>query len=558
MAESWEEIFVSSDFTPQQLFGVRMAGRVEIESGARIANSYIANYHVGREAVVEDVTRLECRHSTSFANGVEVASVNENGGRKILIYDELRAQTAYIWTLYRHRKEMCRKFHEMVESYSAERRSTMGRVGCGARIIAAGMVRECDVRDGAVVEGASLVECATVMEGAYVGVDVKMREAIVAEGARVDSGATLERVFIGECAIVASGFSAIDTLIFASSHLENGEAASVFAGPYTVSHHKSTLLIAGMFSFFNAGSASNQSNHLFKCGAVHQAIHPRGCKFASGAYVMEPACEGAFTMVKGYHAHHHDTTAFPYSYLIDDKEGRSLLMPGANLTSFGTSRDISKWPARDRRALKRDQINYEEHNPFLTGAMVRAVNALHTLSEANAEADEYLWERVVIRKAHARRGLGFYNKAIAAAIGDMLSRGSLLEQGSVDGDWIDVAGAYLPKSFVDALIAEVEDGVIVELKDIDLRFARFAADYQDYAHTWAYALLEQLMGRKLTAEDVAQTIESAKGSAAELEKLREGDMRRDNSMQMAISYGYDSAAEDKATREADFKIVRGL
>ena len=42
-------------------------------------------------------------------------------------------------------------------------------------------------------------------------------------------------------------------------------------GPYTVSHHKSSLLIAGMFSFFNAGSGSNQSNHLFKSGAVHQA-----------------------------------------------------------------------------------------------------------------------------------------------------------------------------------------------------------------------------------------------------------------------------------------------
>ena len=94
-----------------------------------------------------------------------------------------------------------------------------------------------------------------------------------------------------------------------------------------------------MFSFFNAGSGSNQSNHLFKSGAVHQSVHLRGCKFASSAYIMSPALEGAFTMVMGHHSYHHDTSAFPYSYLIE-KEGRTHLMPGANLTSFGAVRDI--------------------------------------------------------------------------------------------------------------------------------------------------------------------------------------------------------------------------
>jgi len=121
---------------------------------------------------------------------------------------------------------------------------------------------------------------------------------------------------VGESCRLDKGFTAAESLFFANCHCENGEAASIFAGPYTVSHHKSSLLIAGMFSFFNAGSGSNQSNHLFKSGAVHQAVHLRGCKFASGAYIMSPAIEGAFTMVKGNHADHHDTAIFPYSYLM--------------------------------------------------------------------------------------------------------------------------------------------------------------------------------------------------------------------------------------------------
>ncbi|MFR9620553.1 MAG: DUF4954 family protein [Rikenellaceae bacterium] len=557
MAQDWSEILVSDDFDAAQLFGVRMSGRVLIGRGARLSNVYISNYEVGEGALVEDVKRLECRCESSFGNGVEVASVNENGGRSILIYNALSAQMAYMWTMYRHREEACRRMSTMAESFARSRRSSMGHVGAGARVVGAGLIREVNICDGVVVEGASLVENVTLLAGCRVGVDVKLRDAIVAEDARVDTGATLERVFVGECAVVASGFSAVDSLIFASSHLENGEAVSIFAAPYTVSHHKSTLLIAGLFSFFNAGSASNQSNHLFKRGAVHQSIHPRGCKFASGAYIMSPACEGAFTMVKGYHAHHHDTTIFPYSYLVDDAKGRSVLMPGANLASYGTCRDIAKWPQRDKRHLMRDHINYEEYNPYTTGMMVKALNALNALMESDESADEYVWERVVIGKSHARRGVGLYQKAIAASIGAMLERGAWSMECLTYSDWIDVAGAYVPQSYVTAMLDDLESGHITDLSQIDGHFEMFAQRYDDYAHTWAYSLLSQLNGHPPTTEEVAQSIESACKIAEGLDAMRQGDMRRDMSMQMAVGYGYDSLG-DEETKRADFHVVQGV
>ena len=58
-----------------------------------------------------------------------------------------------------------------------------------------------------------------------------------------------------------------------------------FAGPYKVTHHKSTLLIAGMFSFMNAGSGSNQSNHMYKLGPIHQGTLERGAKTTSDSYI---------------------------------------------------------------------------------------------------------------------------------------------------------------------------------------------------------------------------------------------------------------------------------
>ena len=332
-AENWDAIEVAQNFTPAQLSGCRLEGRVQIGRGARLRRCTIRNYRIGEEALIEGVTALECRRESSFGNGVRVAAINENGGRTVRIYDRLTAQTAYILAVYRYRPEAVEAIERMIERYAAERRDTLGTVGPHARITGARFIREVNIGEGATIDGASLLENGTVCAGAYVGIDVQARDFIAAEGARIDGGTLLERCFAGECCTLDKHFTAVDSLFFANSHCENGEAVSIFAGPYTVSHHKSSLLIAGMFSFFNAGSGANQSNHLFKSGAVHQSVHLRGCKFGSGTYIMAPAIEGPFTLVLGRHTQHHDTSAFPFSYLVE-QDGRSALMPGANLTSY--------------------------------------------------------------------------------------------------------------------------------------------------------------------------------------------------------------------------------
>ena len=98
-----------------------------------------------------------------------------------------------------------------------------------------------------------------------------------------------------------------------------------FAGPYTVTHHKSTLLIAGMFSFMNAGSGSNQSNHMYKLGPIHQGTLERGAKTTSDSYILWPARVGAFSLVMGRHVNHSDTSNLPFSYLIEQNNTTYLV-----------------------------------------------------------------------------------------------------------------------------------------------------------------------------------------------------------------------------------------
>ena len=554
-AETWSTVFVSEDFDPAQLQGCRLEGRVEIASGARICRSRVANYRIGENSVVEGVAALECRTRSRFGNGTEVAVMNECGGRTVKIYDSMSAQIAYVMAVYRHRPQTLAALERMIEAHAEARASEVGTVGRDCRITGAKFIREVRIGDRVTVDGASMLQNGTLCDDSRIGVDVKVYDFIAAEGARIDNGTVVERCFVGECCRLDKNYSAAESLFFANSHCENGEAAAVFAGPYTVSHHKSSLLIAGMFSFFNAGSGSNQSNHLFKSGAVHQSVHLRGCKFASGAYIMSPALEGAFTMVMGHHSFHHDTSAFPCSYLIE-KEGRSELMPGANLKSYGAVRDIEKWPARDRRRLRRDVINFEEYNPYVAQAMIRAVDTLHTLADSDPDAATYNYRKVIVRAPMLQRGIALYNKAIVASLGAMLGKGAPAEACDGSGRWLDLAGQYVTKRETEAILAAVDRGELATTEAVDARFRRFAARYDDYARDWAERTLGALLGHAPSAEEIADAVRACANAHAALRRMTDNDRDRDRSWEMAVSYGLDCDSDDE--RRCDYKAVRGL
>lgn len=569
-AEVWSQLFVTEDFDPAQLIGSRLEGCVVIGSGARIVHSRVANYHIGANALVAGVTALECRHRSAFGNGVGVATMNECGGRTVRIFERLSAQMAYLMAVYRHRPQTMAALERMVDAYTQAHTAEMGSVGAGTRIVGARFIREVRIGEGVVIDGASILSNGTVCDHAQIGVDVKAYDFIVAEGACIDNGSIVERCFVGESCRLDKGFTAVDSLFFANSHCENGEAASIFAGPYTASHHKSSLLIAGMFSFFNAGSGSNQSNHLFKSGPVHQAVHLRGCKFASGAYIMSPAMEGAFTMVMGHHTYHHDTSAFPYSYIVE-REGRTALMPGANLTSYGSVRDVEKWPARDRRCLKRDAINFEEYNPYITAAMIGAIDTLRAIAAEEPDAPSYIYRKATIRATSLQRGADLYKQFVTAALGAMLSRGKSLPQHNGGGRWLDLAGQYITKREVDAVLDAIDSGVLATHEQVDERFRAFFVCYDDYAHSWAVqtcvATAEHAptdgspaenapSGHALSQERIAAAIEAGRKAHTALRRTTDADRERDCSLDMAVSYGLDS---DSATEvRDDYHTVRGL
>ena len=270
--------------------------------------------------------------------------------------------------MYRHRPALVNRLKELAMQYTEAQASDRGRICKGSTIVDTGYIKNMYVGPSCKIEGAGRLKNGSLMSRQeapiHIGYGVILDDFIVQDGSSIEDGTTMTRCYVGQACTMGHGYSASDSLFFCNCQEENGEACAIFAGPFTVTHHKSTLLIAGIFSFMNAGSGSNQSNHMYKLGPIHQGALERGAKTASDSYILWPARIGAFSLVMGRHSTNPDTSQMPFSYLIE-KKGETYLAPAVNLRSVGTIRDAQKWPKRDKRYKegKLDQINFNLLSP---------------------------------------------------------------------------------------------------------------------------------------------------------------------------------------------------
>ncbi len=544
---------------------------------SRVRN-YIANYVIEDNAIIDNIDLLVVEGQSSFGNGVEVAAVNEAGGREISIYDHLSAHEAYIQAFYRHRPKVIERLKEMVAGYSASVSSSMGLVGSGARVINCRIIKNVKVGPAAVIEGASKLENGSINscpeDPVYIGPGVFAEDLIASSGSKITDGTIVYKCFVGQGTVLSKQYSAENSVFFANCGGFHGEACAIFAGPYTVTHHKSTLLIAGLFSFLNAGSGTNQSNHMYKLGPVHQGVVERGSKTASDSYVLWPAKVGAFTVVMGRHYRNSDTSDLPFSYLIEH-EDESILAPGVNLRSVGTVRDARKWPKRDRRKdpKKLDHINFRLLSPYTIQKMINGRDLLCRLKDTSGETSEYFtYHSVKIKNSALDRGVKLYGIGTDKFLGNCLIKrleGRQLE--SIDelkaalipsttigpGKWVDLAGLLAPEEAVEKMLCEIESGVIPDLDQLAEGFRLMHENYPEYEWAWAVDTLRRRLGKavdEIRADDIIELVTRWKTAVVELDRMLHADARKEFTAVAQIGYGLDGEQEAK---RADFENVRG-
>ena len=540
---------------------------------------YIANYNIGSDCYIENVDLLYTDGKCRFGNGVEVSVLNETGGREVKIYDRLSAQTAYVLAMYRHQPGVVAALDRMIDDYAASVESERGTIGNNVKIRNTKVIHGVRIGDWTNISGTSRLRNGSIISNSEapvrIGHGVIADDFIICSGSKVEDNTTVTRCFVGQSCTLGHGYSASDSLFFSNCHGENGEACAIFAGPFTVTHHKSTLLIAGMFSFMNAGSGSNQSNHMYKLGPIHQGILERGAKTASDSYILWPSRIGAFSLVMGRHVTHSDTSNLPFSYLIE-QQNTTFLVPGVNLRSVGTIRDAQKWPKRDARkdSDRLDCINYNLLSPFTIQKMMKGIKLLHNLQYSSGElSDVYSYHSTKIRNSSLRNGIRFYQTAITKFLGNsIIKQLEDLPAGATDeqmravlrpttpggtGNWVDISGMIAPKALVDELLDKIASGAVSSIGEVQEAFADMHRHYYEYEWTWAYDKYAEFFGvdmETITKAQVVDIVKQWKEAVIGLDRQLYEDARKEFDLASMTGFGADGSKEVK---EQDFEQVRG-
>ena len=548
-AESWERVQVAEDFSPYGFHRVVFYGdirlgvfekQVEVTKGftkhagindATLRNvtvgdncliekvgNFINNYTIGNDCYISNISTMETTEGATYGEGHSVSVLNEMGDGNLILFHDLNSQLAAFMVKHFSDKQLKEKITRLINEEIRFSQPERGTISNGVKIINTKEITNTVVKDDCEINGASRLSDCTILSSkdasVYIGTGVICENSIISNGCSITNSVKMQDCYVGEACQITNGFTAEASVFFANSFMANGEACAAFCGPFSASHHKSSLLIGGEFSFYNAGSNTNFSNHAYKMGPLHYGTLERGSKTASGAYVLMPAKIGAFSVCFGKLMNHPDMRCLPFAYLMAYGE-TMYIVPGRNITTVGLYRDIKKWPKRDKRAAscRKSVINFDWLSPFTVGEIVQGKKILEALRQACGDnVSSYNYHEYIINASSLRKGIKYYDIALRIYMGAVLKRaikGGFLGKPTDtigEGDWNDLSGLLLPATEEQRLIDDIKSGALESIRDVLNRFYDINDHYREYQWTWTYKLILDYYGIDELTEQTMQRI----------------------------------------------------
>ena len=591
-SEDWSNVLVSEYFRPNYFHRVMFYGEirlgafdksVEISKGfvkhsgindATLRNvtvgdnyliekisGYINNYTIGNDCHISNVSTMETTEGATYGNGNLISVLNEVGDGNLVLFDNLNSQFAAFMVKHFRQKNLKDAIMRLIKEDIEKSMPEQGVIGNGVKIVNTKEITNTIVGEGCEISGAARLSDCTIMSSdeanVFIGTGVICENSIISDGSSIINSVKMQDCFVGEACQISNGFTASASVFFANSYMSNGEACAAFCGPFSASHHKSSLLIGGQFSFYNAGSATNFSNHAYKMGPMHYGQLERGTKTASGAYILMPAHIGSFTVCFGKLMYHPDTRNLPFSYLMAYGD-IMYLVPGRNLTTVGLYRDIRKWPKRDRRGrfCRKSIVNFDWLSPFTVGEILRGKKILEDLRAASGDnVSTYNYHEYVIKASSLKKGIKYYDIALRIFMGAVLKRHKLeVPQTDIGrGNWVDLSGLLLPESEEQRLVDDIVNGNVESVQEMLDRFEEINRNYPEYRWAWTYQMMLDYYGLETLTEEDAERIRQDYVTAR---RAWIAEIRKDAEREFDLGDVEDNVFEEFITRldrEVDFE-----
>ncbi len=420
-ADDWSNVRVADPFDPQLIENTRFHGLVRIgkleevllESdglvvSAGISNSriiscdigdnvaihdvrYLAHYILADNVVLMNIDEMLTTSTAKFGVGIIkdgededdriwLEPINENGNRCIAPFDGILPADAALWTDHRDDKALIERLGQITQEQFDSARGYYGTIGEKTIIKSTRVIRDVRVGPCASVSGANKLENLTINsspeEPTAIGEGVELVNGIIAYGCHAAYGVKALQFVMGDNSTLEYGVRMIHSFLGDNSTIACCEVLNNLIFPAHEQHHNNSFLIACkvMGQSNIAANATIGSNHNSRApdGEIHA-----GRGFWPGLCVsLKHNCRFAsFTLLaKGDYPAELDIP-LPFALVSDDEPGARLIVLPAYwwmYNMYALARNTWKFGARDKRKVKRQNIEFDSFAPDTAEEMLSA------------------------------------------------------------------------------------------------------------------------------------------------------------------------------------------
>ncbi len=350
----------------------------DIGSNAAVHNvRHLSHYIIGDEVTLLNIDEMVTTGYAKFGNGmvkegepedvrIWLEICNENGGRRVLPFEDMLPGDAYLWSKYRGDAELTDCFKRMSERNFDRRRGFYGVIGERCVIKDCRILKDVKTGTDCYIKGANKLKNLTIRSSkqmpSQIGEGCELVNGIIGCGCRIFYGVKAVRFILRDASSLKYGARLINSILGDNSTISCCEVLNSLIFPGHEQHHNNSFLCAStVLGQSNiAAGATIGSNHNSR-GSDGELVAGRGfwpglcvslkhnsrfasyCLLAKGSYPAELDIPLPFSLISN-----------------DEQHGSLVVMPGYWFlyNMYAVARNAWKYGDRDKRQVKEQQLEF--------------------------------------------------------------------------------------------------------------------------------------------------------------------------------------------------------
>ena len=545
-SENWDHILVTNRFDPHlvknnSFFGLVRIGDLEhyylefhdsrqpvgiynsqiisCDIGSNVAINNVAllsHYIIRNEVILQNIDEMITTNYAKFGNGILkegeneniriwIEICNENGGRKVVPFDNMLPGDAWLWSRYRDRKKLMDSLLKMTQNHKDTHRGYYGTIESRSVIKHCRILKDVKIGSDAYIKGSNKLKNLTIKSSAespsQIGEGVELVNGIIGFGCHIFYGVKAVRFIMDDYTNLKYGAKLINSYIGSNSTISCCEVLNSLIFPGHEQHHNNSFLCAAtIFGQSNlASGATIGSNHNSR-GNDGEIIAGRGFWPGLCTSLKHNSRFASFNLlVKGAYPGEIDNP-LPFS-LLSNTENELLIIPAYwfAYNMYALARNSWKYENRDQRKIKNQNMEFDYLAPDTVNEILQAMTFLE---ERITETEDYkksaytnpvdylLKEKVsflyannieygnrsvkILKPSQAyilyRDFVHYYavRTLIQALITSNVAIKELLSdfEGNPPEKWVNMGGQLIPERNLEELIKLIEEGSINSWEEI--------------------------------------------------------------------------------------------